>query len=183
MVAELKESDHPLPGAPVVSETPPNDTVTSGDPLHTVNSDPPTDTTFVHTDPLSPEEERSHYIFQNYIMIGLIALIQGTLDLCLLAYFYIYLFDHKATPGLLVVLQGIAVLPWVCKPLFGMLADRVKLMGYNRKSYIFAISLLEFGMHTLIFKYKFGLGFVIMCNILQVSCVVFRNVIAGSPVF
>jgi BT1 family len=129
---------------------------------------------------LSETEERQQYIWQNYVMIGLIALIQGTLDLCLLAYFYIYLYDHKASPGMLVVLQGAAALPWVCKPLFGLLADRVKFLGYNRKSYVFAISLLEFTMHTLIFQYKFGLAFVILCNVLQVACVVFRNVIAGS---
>lgn len=157
-----------------------NNTINSSEPLQqSVTVLGGTDTMFIVNDPLSPEEERDHYIFQNYIMIGLIALIQGTLDLCLLAYFYIYLYDHRASPCFLAVLQGIAVLPWVCKPLFGMLADRIKFLGYNRKSYIFAISLLEFGMHTLIFQYKFGLGFVITCNILQVACVVFRNVIAG----
>ncbi len=127
-------------------------------------------------------EEVRQFIWQNYLMVVLIALIQGTLDLCLLAYFYIYFYDHKASPAELAVLQGVAALPWVFKPVFGMISDRLKFMGYNRKSYIFAISLVECCMHILICTYKFGKFAIILCNVLQVTCVVFRNVIGGTPV-
>lgn len=129
---------------------------------------------------LREDEERSSYIGQNYVMVVLIALVQGTLDLCQLAYFYIYLYDNKASPAELAVLQGIGSLPWVFKPFFGFIADRFQFLGYHKKSYIFAFSLLEFLMHTTIFKFKFDTGFVLICNFLQVGCVVFRNVIGES---
>ncbi len=117
---------------------------------------------------------------QNYIMIVMIALVQGSLDLCNLSYFYIYLYDLKVSPSELAILQGIATLPWVFKPVFGFISDHYKFLGYNRKSYIFTISLIEFFSHILIFKYRFGLGLVIFCQVLQVACIAFRNVIGGS---
>lgn len=135
------------------------------------------------TDPeteMTQEEITNQFVFQNYLMIILIALIQGSLDLCLLAYFYIYYYDFKASPSQLAALQAVAYLPWVFKPLFGQISQRYKFLGYNKKSYIFAISLLEFSMHTLIFKYRFGKMFVILCNFLQVACICFRNVIAEN---
>lgn len=116
---------------------------------------------------------------QNYIMIVLIALIQGSLDLCNLSYFYIYLYDLKTTPSELSVLQGISILPWVFKPWFGFISDHFKFMGYHKKSYIFTVSLLEFSTHILMFKYRFGLPLVIFCQVIQVGCVAFRNVIGG----
>jgi BT1 family len=127
---------------------------------------------------LTEEEIINQFVFQNYLMVILIALIQGSLDLCLLAYFYIYFYDHKMSPSELAALQAAAYLPWVFKPIFGHISQRCKFLGYNKKSYIFAISLLEFVMHTLIFKYRFGRLFTITCNVLQVVCVCFRNVIA-----
>ena len=117
---------------------------------------------------------------QNYIMIILIALIQGALDLCNLCYFYIYLYDLRTSPSQLAILQGVATLPWVFKPLFGYISDHFKFLGYNRKSYIFTISLIEFTTHILMFKYRFGLPFVIFCQVMQVACVAFRNVIGGK---
>lgn len=116
---------------------------------------------------------------QNYIMIILIALIQGSLDLCHLSYFYIYLYDLKTTPSELSILQGISILPWVFKPWFGFISDHFKFMGYHKKSYIFTVSLLEFSTHIIMFKYRFGLPLVIFCQVVQVGCVAFRNVIGG----
>lgn len=100
---------------------------------------------------------------QNYIMIVLIALVQGSLDLCNLSYFYIYLYDFKVSPSELAILQGIATIPWIFKPAFGFLSDHFKFLGYHRKSYIFVISLIEFFSHILIFKYRFDLGLVVIC--------------------
>lgn len=116
----------------------------------------------------------------NFVMVGLVAFIQGTLDIVLLAYFYIYLYDHKASPCELAFFQAIAFLPWIAKPLFGLTSEYVKFLGYHKKSYIFAISLLEFTIHTLIFSRKFSKGIVLLCNVLQVACVCFRNAIGGS---
>lgn len=127
----------------------------------------------------SVDQTQSNFISMNYVMVGLIALVQGTLDIVLLAYFYIYLYDHKACPYELALIQAIAFLPWVLKPIFGLVSDRIKFLGYHRKSYIFAISLLEFSMHTLIFQYQFSKSVIITCNILQVACVCFRNAIGG----
>lgn len=125
----------------------------------------------------------SVYTQQSYVMIVLIGLIQGTLDICLLAYFYIYLYEHNQSPTQLSLLQAAACLPWVFKPILGMVNERVKLLGYNRKSYIFIISLVEFCMHMLICNYKFGRVGIVVCNLLQVGCVVFRNVIGGAVLF
>lgn len=125
----------------------------------------------------------SHYSsnMQNYIMIVLIALIQGSLDLCNLSYFYIYLYDLKTNPTQLAIFQGIASIPWIFKPAFGFLSDRIKFLGYHRKSYIFTISLVEFVTHILMFRYKFDLAYVVSFQLIQVICIAFRNVIGGNP--
>lgn len=128
------------------------------------------------------ETSFSHYSnnTQNYIMIVLIALIQGSLDLCNLSYFYIYLYDLRTSPSQLAVLQGLASLPWIFKPLFGFLSDRIKFLGYHRKSYIFTVSLIEFSTHILMFRYKFDLPYVVLFQLVQVVCMAFRNVIGGD---
>ena len=54
-------------------------------------------------DEVKASETANNFIQMNYVMTVLIALIQGSLDIVLLAYFYIYFYDHKASPCQLAV--------------------------------------------------------------------------------
>ena len=62
--------------------------------------------------------------------------VQGVLGLASLARTY-YLKDTlHVSPAELAALQGIIVLPWVIKPLYGFVSDGLPLFGYRRKSYL-----------------------------------------------
>lgn len=119
------------------------------------------------------------FLFKTYGMVCLISLVEGILGLCLLAYFYIYYYHLKATPCQLAILQGVSSLPWVAKPLLGMLTDRVSFLGYHKRSYIFCISFFEVCLHISIFKFNHSFARIVICNILQVACIAFRNAIGG----
>jgi len=114
-----------------------------------------------------------------YAIIISIAFAQGAMDLCSLSYFYIYFYDLGCSPTILSLIQGLNALPWCLKPFLGYLSDNTPLFGYKRKSYIFFISALEFTSHILMFRIREGLHFVVLMQIVQTTCNVFRNVMAG----
>lgn len=115
-----------------------------------------------------------------YILIIAVAFAQGSMDLCSLSYFYIYFYDLGCSPSTLSLIQGFSTLPWCFKPFLGYISDHVPFFGYKKKSYIFIVSVIEFFSHLMMFHFRFRTFGVLMVNILQIACLVFRNVIAGK---
>lgn len=133
--------------------------------------------------PLSVSQLQTRQIHKfHYLTICIVAFAQGTYDLCSLSYFYIYFYDLNCSPSFLSLLQGLAVLPWCFKPFLGYLNDHVPFLGYKKKSYLFVISIVEFLSHLIMFHFRLGLFGVLISQIIQIICIVFRNVITGKPI-
>ncbi len=62
--------------------------------------------------------------------------VQGILGLSRLAVSFFLKDDLDLTPAQMGALTGIAMLPWVIKPVFGFLSDGLPLFGYRRRSYL-----------------------------------------------
>ncbi len=62
--------------------------------------------------------------------------VQGVLGLASLARTYFMKDQLGLSPAEVSALQGITILPWVVKPLYGFCSDGLPLFGYRRKSYL-----------------------------------------------
>jgi len=74
--------------------------------------------------------------------IVLIYFVQGILGLARLAVSFFLKDDLGLTPAETEALLGIAMLPWIVKPLFGFLSDGLPLFGYRRRPYLILAGLL-----------------------------------------
>lgn len=68
--------------------------------------------------------------------------VQGILGLARLAISFFLKDDLALTPAQMGALTGIAVLPWVIKPVFGFLSDGLPIFGYRRRPYLILSGLL-----------------------------------------
>ena len=65
------------------------------------------------------------------------------MDLGALPIFYFYKDELKASPTKIALIQGISMLPWCIKPIFGFITDNFPIFGYKRKSYLILVSMIE----------------------------------------
>lgn len=68
--------------------------------------------------------------------------VQGILGLARLAISFFLKDDLGLNPAQVAALTGIAVIPWVIKPLLGFVSDAFPLLGYRRRSYLFLSGIL-----------------------------------------
>ncbi len=68
--------------------------------------------------------------------------VQGILGLARLAISFFLKDDLALTPAQMGALTGIAVLPWVIKPVFGFMSDSLPIFGYRRRPYLILSGLL-----------------------------------------
>ena len=126
-----------------------------------------------------PETELKRTSIPNaYLTIILVGLAQGSQELTSLSYLYIYLYDIKANPSTLHIIESISYIPWCFKPQCGILTDYFKLFGYRRKGYQIVFTYLEIISHIIMFTKITHVYLVILLQLLQTVCIVFRNVIA-----
>jgi folate/biopterin transporter len=76
------------------------------------------------------------------IAIVSIYVVRGVLNLARLAISFFLKDELGLTPAEVSVLTGVAVLPWVIKPLFGFLSDGFPILGYRRRPYLILSGLL-----------------------------------------
>ncbi|NBD15361.1 MAG: folate/biopterin family MFS transporter [Cyanobacteria bacterium] len=76
------------------------------------------------------------------IAIVSIYVVRGVLNLARLAISFFLKDELGLTPAEVSVLTGLAVLPWVIKPLFGFLSDGFPILGYRRRPYLILSGLL-----------------------------------------
>ena len=92
-------------------------------------------------------------IIQNKILFGnkltpeLVAIltvyfVQGILGLARLAVSFFLKDDLGLSPAEVAALTGIASLPWVIKPIFGLMSDGLPIFGYRRRPYLILSGLL-----------------------------------------
>lgn len=114
------------------------------------------------------------------LTVLLIALTQGLLDLINLPIFYFYKDILHINPAAMSLYYGLALAPWIFKPLFGFLSDVYPLMGSKRKSYLVVASVLESIAILYMAKFAKTALELMTCHFLQVTCLVLRNVIGGT---
>ncbi len=68
--------------------------------------------------------------------------VQGILGLARLAVSFFLKDELGMSPAQMGALLGIAALPWIVKPLFGLLSDGIPLLGYRRRSYLILSGIL-----------------------------------------
>lgn len=68
--------------------------------------------------------------------------VQGALGLSHLAISFFFKDELGLSPAQVSSLVGIAMVPWMVKPLYGFISDGVPLFGYRRRSYLMLSSLL-----------------------------------------
>lgn len=85
---------------------------------------------------LKTQSSNQKIIRANQISYLLISFNVGLCDITSLATNYLYKDRFKITPSYLTQLQAITVLPWVLKPIFGILIDFFPFFGYRRKIYL-----------------------------------------------
>jgi len=77
--------------------------------------------------------------------ILLVYFVQGILGLARLAVSFFFKDELGLTPAEVAALMGIVALPWVLKPLFGLISDSWPLFGYRRRSYLILAGFLGSG--------------------------------------
>ena len=74
--------------------------------------------------------------------IIIVYFVQGILGLARLAVSFFLKDDLGLTPAEVAALTGIASLPWVIKPIFGLMSDGLPIFGYRRRPYLILSGLL-----------------------------------------
>lgn len=77
----------------------------------------------------------------NYIVIVLVALTQGFTGLSDLALSYLYKDDLKIEPYTVSKINSFVFIPWILKPIYGLITDSFPIFGYRRKPYLFFFGL------------------------------------------
>ncbi|EGR27579.1 hypothetical protein IMG5_193790 [Ichthyophthirius multifiliis] len=115
-----------------------------------------------------------------YKIIFLVAISQGVLSLSELGISFLYKDDFKLSPSQVSILQSLIGLPWILKPLWGVISDTFTIFGDRRKSYIVIFSLLSFFLWiTLAFFVKNIYEGIFVLFLIQFSNA-FNNVVAEA---
>ncbi|BAC07569.1 folate/biopterin family MFS transporter [Thermosynechococcus vestitus] len=79
------------------------------------------------------------------LAILLVYFVQGVLGLARLAISFFFKDELGLSPAEVAALMGVAALPWVIKPVFGLVSDSLPLLGFRRRSYLVLSGLLGCG--------------------------------------
>ncbi|BCX11847.1 MAG: MFS transporter [Thermosynechococcus sp.] len=79
------------------------------------------------------------------LAILLVYFVQGVLGLARLAISFFFKDELGLSPAEVAALMGVAALPWVIKPVFGLVSDSLPLLGFRRRSYLVLAGLLGCG--------------------------------------
>jgi len=79
------------------------------------------------------------------LAILLVYFVQGVLGLARLAISFFFKDELGLSPAEVAALMGVAALPWVIKPVFGLISDSVPLFGFRRRSYLVLSGVLGCG--------------------------------------
>jgi len=80
--------------------------------------------------------------FWNYYSYLLISFFAGFFSISDLAIQFFFKDDLKVQPGIMGSVTSLTNIPWMIKPLFGLLTDLVPICGYRRKYYIILMGCL-----------------------------------------
>ncbi|CAH9142758.1 unnamed protein product [Cuscuta epithymum] len=106
-----------------------------------------------------------------------------TLGLCRISIQYYMKDEQKLQPSEAQIFSGIISLPWIVKPLWGLLTDVLPIAGYRRRPYfILAGSLGIIGMLTLSMNKNLRIEFALLCLMTGSAGVAIADVIIDACV-
>lgn len=117
-----------------------------------------------------------------YLVIIMVAVYQGVLALSEVPTSFLYKDDFAMSPSQVNFVQSLVSLPWVFKPVYGILSDGFPIFGERRKSYMGICSFFAFinWMGLSFFVRDRMLGIIMLFNI-QLSTA-FCNVISEAVI-
>jgi len=115
-----------------------------------------------------------------FLISYLIAFTQGTGTLFSLNLNYIFKDVLQLSPAAKAQISSLGSLPWMIKPLFGLISDSFPICGYRRKSYILIfLSLMILSNILMHFFYKVT-SYVVLCSFIGSFSMAFCNVIGEA---
>lgn len=119
------------------------------------------------------EETIKNKKFRNQMAYLIISFNQGVSSVSELAVSYFFKDELKLEPALLSQIMSLVTVPWMIKPLFGLITDLIPICGYRRKIYIMICGLINiigwmmmasvvkslFGATSILFLINCGLSF------------------------
>ena len=117
------------------------------------------------------------------MVIFLVAFSQGVQGLSDLALSYLYKDDLKLQPYELSRISSLTFIPWIIKPVYGIISDSFPILGYRRKPYLFIFGITSIlcwlSMGTWV-KSLYCTFIIVMINQFSTA---FCNVIGGIKLF
>lgn len=116
------------------------------------------------------------------IVVAVVALVQGMNQITDLAVSYLYKDDYNFSPVEVSMIASFIIIPWMIKPIWGVISDNVTFFGYRRKSYLILWGTLQFfyyfSLATWVHNRWLGLALLLL---IQLS-LAFNNVIGEALV-
>jgi folate/biopterin transporter len=118
----------------------------------------------------------------NYLVIILVALSQGITGLSDLAISYLYKDDLKLEPAQVSRINSIAAIPWIVKPIYGLISDSIPIFNYRRKPYLFIFGVISISCWILMSQWVENLHQVVTVIVINQISIAFCNVIGEALV-
>lgn len=118
----------------------------------------------------------------NYLVIILVALSQGITGLSDLAISYLYKDDLKLEPAEVSRINSIATIPWIVKPIYGLISDSFPIFGFRRKPYLFIFGLVVTSCWLLMSYWVDSVAKAITIVLINQTASAFCNVIGEALV-
>jgi folate/biopterin transporter len=118
----------------------------------------------------------------NYLVIVLVALSQGITGLSDLAISYLYKDDLKLEPAEVSRINSLATLPWIVKPIYGLISDSFPIFNFRRKPYLFIFGLISIVCWVLMAEWVDNVNKVVMIIMINQVSIAFCNVIGEALV-
>eukprot|EP00249_Psilotum_nudum_P020132 c27576_g3_i2 orf=322-2052(+) len=114
------------------------------------------------------------------VAIAMVYFVQGVLGLSRLAVSFFLKDDLQLDPAESSVISGIAAVPWLIKPIYGLISDGIPLFGYRRRSYLVLCGILgsvAWAMMATVVNNKYGAMSAVFMSSLSVA---FSDVVVDS---
>jgi folate/biopterin transporter len=118
----------------------------------------------------------------NYWVIILVAFSQGITGLSDLAINYLYKDDLKLEPSEVSRINSIASLPWIVKPIYGLISDSFPILGFRRKPYLLIFGVCSTICWILMSIWVDSITKALLIVLVNQTCIAFCNVIGEALV-
>lgn len=114
------------------------------------------------------------------IVAATVALVQGMNQIADLSINYLYKDDFGFSPVQVSFIFCLTGLPWMIKPVWGLISDNVTFFGYRRKSYLILWGSLQFFYYFSIATWVHNKWLGVLMLVLIQVCIAFNNVIGEA---